>query len=453
MAMRRQSRRGTNRTGWGESALTMGSAMMAEPLAGLAGILALPAGLEKSSKAIDKTREALTYLPRTQAGIESLEDVGYALGPVGSAFENLSSTLGKKTQDVTGSETLAALAHTLPDILLSAPGLAVTRSARNLRNYPEVTSAGPGGRQKGMLAGPAANTADLEALEQAKKMKAAGASPRDTIEQTGWFEQYPGQWTYEIPDTGYKLKDPTATTLGGAVEHPAAFEAYPQLRDVPFSLSENRAQEGRYLRRKDTEHGLGDVEVGKYLSPEDMESTALHEAFGHGVQDIEGRVGGTNVTRAKRMQDLGDAYFEYQMTQLKKDPNYNQIRSKVATDMLGDRQVNMLPVQERAAIRKEATRAADDALGVSDLKRQRANMTANSPAFHYAHDMGEAEARMIQGRLNAIREMRGQGMTDAEIDTALKSKRFEYDVIPEHVKDVEGDIKFYEQELKSLMGM
>lgn len=54
--------------GVGESALTMGSAAIAEPVAGWAGILSMLPGGRTPAEAVEQTREALTYQPRTQAG-------------------------------------------------------------------------------------------------------------------------------------------------------------------------------------------------------------------------------------------------------------------------------------------------------------------------------------------------------------------------------------------------
>lgn len=106
-----------------EPALTIASSIAAEPLAGLAGIaqsLNPMAANGAGARAVEATREALTFKPRTETGQQGLRSVGSALQPVGEAFQAVEGFLGDTALDVTGSPAIATAASTLPTAILSA---------------------------------------------------------------------------------------------------------------------------------------------------------------------------------------------------------------------------------------------------------------------------------------------------------------------------------------------
>lgn len=148
-----------------EPALTIGTAMTAEPIAGIAGLvqaanpLAAPGAGER---AVASTREALTFQPRSKTGQEGLkilsdfidfettgfqENLGILTGGVNilaggdkeSATDvkefveqhGLGGSLGELVFEATGSEGLATVAKTSPDIILSALGLSSLRSLKS----------------------------------------------------------------------------------------------------------------------------------------------------------------------------------------------------------------------------------------------------------------------------------------------------------------------------------
>jgi len=108
------------------------SGALAEPVAGIAG-LASAAGravgldVPTGAQAVEATREALTFQPRTQAGQESLQAVGEALAPVGEAISGAERLLGDKTLEITGSPALAAAAATIPTAIGEVVGIALGR--------------------------------------------------------------------------------------------------------------------------------------------------------------------------------------------------------------------------------------------------------------------------------------------------------------------------------------
>jgi outer membrane lipoprotein SlyB len=117
---------------FGEPALTVASSIVAEPIAGIAGIgQALNPFAEQGAgaKAVKATREALTFKPRTQEGKEGLKSVGEALAPVGDAISSIEKGLGDSVFDATGSPALAAAAATAPTAIMEAIGFGIGRKA------------------------------------------------------------------------------------------------------------------------------------------------------------------------------------------------------------------------------------------------------------------------------------------------------------------------------------
>jgi hypothetical protein len=113
-----------------EPLATLATGAIAEPLAGLAGLASAAfapspeAAIERAAGAVESTREALTFQPRTQAGQESLQAVGSVLAPVGEALQAAETFLGDEIFEATGSPALAALGATLPTAAIEAIGFA-----------------------------------------------------------------------------------------------------------------------------------------------------------------------------------------------------------------------------------------------------------------------------------------------------------------------------------------
>lgn len=113
-------------SGVDEAILTMASGIVAEPLAGLAGIAqSLNPFSEDGSgaKAVESTREALTFKPRTQEGQEVLQSIGDVVAPVGEAFSSVENALGDFAFDLTGSPAVATAAKSAPTAILELLGL------------------------------------------------------------------------------------------------------------------------------------------------------------------------------------------------------------------------------------------------------------------------------------------------------------------------------------------
>jgi hypothetical protein len=114
-----------------EPALTIGSSMIAEPIAGIAGIAAslLPGEEGAGSRAVESTREALTFKPKTESGTKGLKAVGNVLEPIGNAIQSTERVLGDAGFAVAGP-TGGAIGATIPTALMEALGLSSLRSMR-----------------------------------------------------------------------------------------------------------------------------------------------------------------------------------------------------------------------------------------------------------------------------------------------------------------------------------
>lgn len=162
--------------------------------------------------------------------------------------------------------------------------------------------------ESGVFAGINARTADLGALDMAKKMAREGAD-RDAIwRDTGWFQGVDGKWRFEIDDSLAEMDivgaanevDPgTKLTLGEVMNHSALFDAYPEIGETPTYLATaeqlNRAAPGAYG---------GVTKGGAVVLRDDIIDTGrpMHEVM-HLIQRNEGfPTGGSPV-------DLGDEAY------------------------------------------------------------------------------------------------------------------------------------------------
>lgn len=123
--------------GAAEVAGTMASGIIAEPVAGIAGVaqtLNPFADEGAGGRAVQGTREAMTYQPQTPTGQQYLQNVGETIAPVANAISGAENWLGDTTYNATGSPLLAAAAKTAPTAAMELLGLAagkgVSKAAR-----------------------------------------------------------------------------------------------------------------------------------------------------------------------------------------------------------------------------------------------------------------------------------------------------------------------------------
>jgi hypothetical protein len=125
-----------------EPAATIASAIAAEPIAGIAGIVqSLNPFAEEGAgaEAVASTREALTYQPRTEGGKQVLSEVGGVVEPAGKVFSNLETSLGDFAFDLTGSPTISAAAASAPTMIGELLGLKSLKALRTGEKLLDAT--------------------------------------------------------------------------------------------------------------------------------------------------------------------------------------------------------------------------------------------------------------------------------------------------------------------------
>lgn len=117
---------------YAEPALTAGSAIVAEPVSGLAGLGALLSGrgIDGAAQSINAAQQAMTYQPRTMEGLQGLQGLQAFLQPFGEVIQGASQNLGDKAYSATGSPALAAAAYSAPTAFLEGLGLKGLNIAR-----------------------------------------------------------------------------------------------------------------------------------------------------------------------------------------------------------------------------------------------------------------------------------------------------------------------------------
>lgn len=131
-----------------ESAGTMMTGAIADPLAKLVDIATTSSGdIESGDVAGQQVREAMTYMPRSEAGQAVLGSMGRVVEPIGEAAQWVGEKIKGGVQSITGSEKAGEItkdvASLLPDILgltaLTARGPVVLK--QNGRPTPELQQA------------------------------------------------------------------------------------------------------------------------------------------------------------------------------------------------------------------------------------------------------------------------------------------------------------------------
>jgi hypothetical protein len=115
-----------------ETAASIATGAIAEPIAGLAGIaqtLNPFADPGAGARAVEATREALTYRPAISGAQEALQTVGETLAPVGEVIQSAETGLGEATLEATDSPVMATLAHSIPTALLELGAVGTAKVA------------------------------------------------------------------------------------------------------------------------------------------------------------------------------------------------------------------------------------------------------------------------------------------------------------------------------------
>ena len=264
------------------------------------------------------------------------------------------------------------------------------------------TPTGSIGRQRGIIGGINAKTADLDALNVAQDLTNKGI-PREQIwADTGWFKGADDKWRFEIDDSQAALKDWTpqhgqanmswperkgaATGLGldDYIEHDKMSSAYFPLREDSPSVFFHEGDGGAsYVGKQDSIY----LDPRLTLDPEAQKSVSLHE-IQHAIQGREGFARGGSPEMFKGLsvaevdkfnQEWGDVSF------LKK-------QGAEKFEWLYDRKPTAGEIYLAENTTEETIRK-----NMAELTEQARPNWAHK---QYESLAGEAEARAVQTRMN-----------------------------------------------------
>lgn len=272
--------------GTGENLLSMATGAIAEPVSGIAALLAAAQGYGARG-ARDAIREKMTYQPRSAAGVEQAQMLARLAQGV---MESAPVRTWQRGVDIAGrySPAAGAALQAVPTAIgvaagykpTMAQGRAASMLAEQMQNRIVQNAMAPRTLhpQAGVFAGISAIGANLNDLSKAKKMMMDGVSPEKIWKDTGWLQAKDGKWRYEIPDAAATFIKKENGKLYDVLKHDALYEAYPQLKniDVDFDASEIAGA-----------HYSGENGGRISLNSNFGEGILLHE-IQHEIQDIEG---------------------------------------------------------------------------------------------------------------------------------------------------------------------
>lgn len=168
-----------------------------------------------------------------------------------------------------------------------------------------------------VFAGPRAATADLKALERAKRLAATKTDPDTIWNQTGWFKLGDNKWRFEIPDNDVALRRPEDAAQ-------IAVEMRQQAKDIRAGIKNRNAdlqsqpdlfpallrKENGILARKATQL---DQEASGNYGPE-WSTDTLGQRAKYAITDSELQRAYPNLMRdtiVRTNQNLDGSYGEY----------------------------------------------------------------------------------------------------------------------------------------------
>lgn len=415
-----------------EPVAAMGSGIVAEPLAGFAGLAAAPFGSDAAANAVNYYRDKLTYSPRSEAGQSGMAAVGEAMAPIGEAMDYAASGAGDYIYDKTGSPALAAAAYSAPTAALELLGLkGVNQLSKSGKlgqplEFGDIGSGGVGNKQRGIFAGVKAKGADLKRQAAAEELANRGIGRDQIWQETGWFNDVDGSWKFEIDDSQARLRSLDGSSdshmdwvdeaesrergipLSSGVEHSEMFNSYPSMQKARLSIGRTGGSHGMYDAQADT---VGIKDPFDYPQGE-ARSTLLHETQ-HAIQEREGfakggspkdfagiqeQLNSQNLLDDAKAKGLGDFNL---MMKGKSIDDIEQVANEFA-------EIKGISVDE-AYDRATAWHAMNEGKGFDAVISQAQEMV-DMPIFS-AHDKyerlaGEAEARNVQTRMDYTPEQR-----------------------------------------------
>lgn len=200
------------------------------------------------------------------------------------------------------------------------------------------------------FAGPNAQTADTLTLTRAKALEGQGFDAETIRQATGWHRGKDNKWRFEIDDSQATVSDAAldgispfdgkidSVPLGDVLDHPALYEAYPFLKDVPVAASLKKDETFSAQLNLDT----GVISLGRGYWTDALQnkrrSSLLHE-IQHLIQNNEGFASGANKADPNYSTNAGEA--EARLTQARANLSGDQrlstlFQSKPVATLSGD---------------------------------------------------------------------------------------------------------------------
>ena len=301
-----------------------------------------------------------------------------------------------------GAKGVLELASAIPAVGGAAYGLA--KLAKNLDSVPRNFG------QSGMIAGPKAKTANLDALEQAKSLKADGADADSVYSQTGWWLDHPdGVPRFEIDDSGAQLIDSglrdfhnesSLVRQGRMMKHDPLAAAYPDTSMIAYRKGSDAG--ASYTPSSDEirlPQDAGHPDMSPEMREKAVKSPALHE-LAHAIQQREG------MARGGSPGDFSQVPMDARYATLNKvDVKLNNGIGELVEKAEGFKEILEIKKKYPDAYADYISALSD--LGVSKLQDGRSvifkaydEADKLSPQAQYRSLAGEAEARLVQNRMD-----------------------------------------------------
>jgi GNAT superfamily N-acetyltransferase len=395
-----------------EPIAAMGSGIIAEPVAGFAGLAAAPFGSDAAANAVNYYRDQLTYSPRSEAGQSGMAAVGEAMAPIGEAMDYAASGAGDYIYDKTGSPALAAAAYSAPTAALELLGLkGVNQLSKSGKlgqplEFGDIGSGGVGSKQRGIFAGVKAKGADLKRQAAAEELAKRGVGRDQIWKDTGWFNDVDGNWKFEIDDSlneelglgadidpsqFKQLKEYGGIPQPQLLPHQRLYEAYPDAKDIRVQPIDGSKA---YYNPRTDQIGIGSelLDDGSARAVSAAESANLHE-LQHAIQEREGFAKGGNLDSFDKIDPVAVRQAETVKGWIE------------ATGMSADELMKGKPPAGLGNEWLKSTKPWAERPEFLAKMKEDAYFGAN-PFESYQRLAGEAEARNVQTRMDYTPEQR-----------------------------------------------
>ena len=279
-----------------------------------------------------------------------------------------------------------------------------------------IAAATAPGEAEASFPGPLSKTADLAALDTAKKLAASGADRQHIWDNTGWFQGPDQKWRYELSDhtAMYRGTKAAGTNyLDHVMPHEELYKAYPFLRNVRVYEGGPGMQEG----------GTWDSILQRINAYGPNKGSTVPHEWQHAIQDHEGFARGGSPDYFNQQQEAilaRDAlsWRNELLRQKEKMPQADTMALENAVvhnyqkagimDWLPSREARDIarqPDMLRPDLYPDST-ALNDVRNIVSMYGLDKNTTPYSADQMYRMLGGEAESRLVQSRLGMTPEER-----------------------------------------------